>query len=181
MLQVQIDGIPGLDIINTNLVGEYNLPNILLAVAVAKYFAVPNETIKAALENYLPSNSRSQMVEKDGNKIILDAYNANPSSMKAAIENFSKMDGTDKVLFLGGMKELGIESTREHYALINLIKKYTWKNVVLVGDEFNNTAHGFVSFQDSTEAGKWFKNQHFKNALILIKGSRSTEMEKVLD
>ena len=77
---------------------------------VGKYFNVPDEKIKSALENYTPSNSRSQLIEKDGNKIILDAYNANPSSMKAAIENFAKMDGNKKVLMLGGMMELGTES-----------------------------------------------------------------------
>ena len=110
LLEVKINSGCDLDTIKTNLVGEYNLPNVLLAVAIGKYFNVPDDKIKQALENYLPSNSRSQLIEKDGNQIILDAYNANPTSMKAAIENFAKMDGTDKVLMLGGMMELGKDS-----------------------------------------------------------------------
>ena len=88
------------------MVGEYNLPNVLAAVTVGKFFKVPEEKIKSAIENYTPSNSRSQLIQKGFNKIILDAYNANPSSMKLAIENFAKMQG-DKVLMLGAMAELG--------------------------------------------------------------------------
>lgn len=170
-----------LDSIKTNLVGEYNLPNILLAVTVGRYFNVPEERIKAAIENYQPSNSRSQLILKDGNRIILDAYNANPSSMKAAIENFAQMEGTDKVLLLGGMKELGPESVQEHQSLINLIKKNNWKHVVLVGSEFDNTEHPFIHLQNSDEARQWYNDQRFKNSILLIKGSRSTQMEKVLD
>ena len=96
--------------IKTQLVGEYNLPNVLAAVTVGKYFNVPEQNIKDAIENYTPSNSRSQLVEKGTNKIILDAYNANPSSMKLAIENFARLHADNKVLMLGGMAELGEES-----------------------------------------------------------------------
>lgn len=167
--------------IKTHLVGNYNLPNVLAAVAVGKYFKVPDEKIKSALENYIPSNSRSQMIEKKGNKIILDAYNANPSSMKAAIENFAAMDGADKVLLLGGMMELGDESVAEHAALITLLSKYNWKNVVLVGGDFDKTAHPFTYFKTSTEAKEWLQQQQFTNTILLVKGSRSMQMEKVLD
>ncbi len=166
--------------IHTHLVGAYNLPNVLAAVAVGNYFKVPDDKIKAALENYIPSNSRSQMIEKDGNKIILDAYNANPSSMKAAIENFAGIEGQNKILMLGGMMELGDESLAEHEALIELLNKYPWKNVVLVGGDFKNVAHPYTYFNNATEAGTWLKAQHFKNATLLIKGSRSMQMEKVL-
>ena len=110
--------------IHTNLVGTYNLPNVLVAVAVGKYFNVPEAKIKMALENYVPSNSRSQLIEKDSNKIILDAYNANPTSMKAAIENIATMQNNNKILLLGGMMELGMESLEEHTAIINLINQY---------------------------------------------------------
>src|SRR6185436_18576719 len=105
-LQVEIT--QGLDdgIIRTKLVGEYNLPNVLAAVTVGKFFEVPENKIRSAIEQYAPSNSRSQLVEKGSNRIILDAYNANPSSMKLAIENFSKFPG-DKILVLGSMAELG--------------------------------------------------------------------------
>jgi len=166
--------------IHTHLVGTYNLPNVLAAIAVGKFFKVEDEKIKAALENYMPSNSRSQMMEKDGNKIILDAYNANPNSMKAAIENFAGMEGQNKILLLGGMMELGDESLAEHEALIALINKYPWKNVVLVGGDFKNVTHPYIYFNNAAEAGDWLKEQQFKNAALLIKGSRSMQMEKVL-
>ena len=181
LLEVTINTGEDLDSIKTNLVGDYNLPNVLLAVAIGKYFKVPTEKIKMALENYIPSNSRSQLIEKDSNKIILDAYNANPTSMKAAIENFAKMEGADKVLLLGGMKELGTESLQEHQSLTDLIKKYNWKNVVLVGNEFENTKNNYLQFENADQAGEWYRQQDFANTLILIKGSRSTQMEKVLE
>jgi len=181
MLEVEIISGADIGMIKTKLVGEYNLPNILLAISIGKYFNVPDLKIKSALESYMPSNSRSQLLEKDGNKIILDAYNANPTSMKAAIDNFAKMEGKDKVLILGGMMELGSESIYEHQALINLINNYSWKNVVLVGGDFNNTEHPYLYFENAGLAKDWFKDQHFNLTNILIKGSRSTQMEKVLD
>ncbi len=168
------------DTIATQLVGDYNLPNILAAVAVGNYFKVPAEKIKQAIENYTPSNSRSQLIEKGTNKIILDAYNANPSSMKAAIENFAKLPAEDKVLMLGGMAELGSESLQEHKAVIGLINQYKWKKVVLVGGDFLHITHPYTSFEKSAQARQWFQQQHFEHATILIKGSRSMQMEKVL-
>ena len=167
--------------IKTNLAGTYNLPNVLLAVAMGKYFNVPDEKIKSALENYLPSNSRSQLIKKDGNKIILDAYNANPSSMKAAIENIAKTDAENKILLLGGMMELGEDSIAEHKAIINLIATWQWKNVVLVGSDFDKIDHPYINLKNSTEAKHWLQQQHLHNATILIKGSRSMQMEKVLE
>ncbi|MEP7256657.1 MAG: UDP-N-acetylmuramoyl-tripeptide--D-alanyl-D-alanine ligase [Ferruginibacter sp.] len=180
LLEVSITKGADLDTIKTKLVGEYNLPNVLLAVVIGKYFNVPDEKIKLALESYIPSNSRSQLIEKDGNKIILDAYNANPSSMKAAIENFAKMEGANKVLLLGGMMELGQESLPEHQALIKFIKKYQWKNVVLVGGDFKKADHPYLYFENSVQAKEWFRDQKIVGTNILIKGSRSTQMEKVL-
>lgn len=181
LLEVSITAGAYLPSVKTNLVGEYNLPNILLAVTIGRYFKVPDEKIKAALENYLPSNSRSQLIEKDGNKIILDAYNANPTSMKAAIENFVNMDGADKVLLLGGMMELGSDSQKEHQALVDLIAKYKWKDVVLVGGDFSKTNHSYVYFENAAAAKEWFKKKNYTHSSILIKGSRSTQMEKVLE
>ena len=180
-LDVQMTNGTDLKNITTHLVGAYNLPNVLVAVAVGKYFKVPEEKIKNALEQYAPSNSRSQMIEKNGNKIILDAYNANPSSMKAAIENFAGMQGQNKILLLGGMMEMGDESLDEHRALIDLIAKYSWTNVVLVGGDFNKTPHPYLYFNTSAEAKEWLQLQHFKHAMLLIKGSRSMQMEKVLE
>lgn len=181
LLQVELNSGADLGIVKTRLVGEYNLPNVLLAVAIGKHFKVPEEKIKLALENYIPSNSRSQLIEKGSNKIVLDAYNANPTSMQAAIVNFAKMDGADKVLMLGGMMELGKDSVQEHQQLIDLINKYNWKNVVLVGGDFKKVNHSYLNFENSAQANEWFKKQQFSNSNILIKGSRSTQMEKVLE
>ena len=167
--------------IRTQLVGGYNLPNVLAAVCIGKTFHVDDEKIKSALEKYTPSNSRSQLIEKDGNKIILDAYNANPSSMKAAIENFANMPGNKKVLMLGGMMELGNESVHEHESLVNLISKNQWHKVVLVGNDYKDLPQEFIHFNNASEAKTWYQQQHLTNTQVLIKGSRSMQMEKVLD
>lgn len=169
-----------IDTIQTQLVGAYNLPNVLAAITIGKFFEVPDRSIKDSIEAYAPSNSRSQMIEKNSNKIILDAYNANPSSMRSAIENFAQLNSSSKVLILGAMAELGLDSVDEHRSLIDLIARYTWKNVVLVGGDFLKIPHHFLSFKDATEAGDWYNQQHFRNSLVLVKGSRSMEMEKVL-
>ena len=181
LLQVEI--IQGLDdkVISTQLVGDYNLPNVLAAVTVGKFFEVPENKIKSAIENYTPSNSRSQLIEKGSNRIILDAYNANPSSMKLAIENFAKKDAENKIMLLGAMAELGKESLFEHERIIDLIKKYSWKEVVLVGGDFLKLPHPFLSFENSLKAKEWVHHQHFQNSHILVKGSRSMQMEKVIE
>jgi UDP-N-acetylmuramoyl-tripeptide--D-alanyl-D-alanine ligase len=166
--------------IQSQLVGAYNLPNILVAVAVGKFFGVTNMNIKGALEQYTPSNSRSQLIEKNGNKFILDAYNANPTSMKAAIENFAGIHATNKVLMLGGMAELGHESVQEHEAIVDLIKQHPWKAVVLVGGDFLKIDHPFIKMANSAEAAAWFKGQAFNDTYFLIKGSRSMQMERVI-
>jgi UDP-N-acetylmuramoyl-tripeptide--D-alanyl-D-alanine ligase len=167
--------------IKTQLVGDYNFPNVLAAICIGTCFKVPGEKIKSAIENYSPSNSRSQLVEKGTNKIILDAYNANPSSMKLAIENFAKLHASNKILMLGGMAELGEESLQEHQLIIDLIKQYQWKDVILVGGDFLKLNHSFKQFRDSTEAKKWLVQQNHQNVYYLIKGSRSMQMEKVLE
>ncbi len=166
--------------IQTQLVGAYNLPNVLCAIAVGKAFGVPDEKIKTAIESYTPSNSRSQMVEKDGNHIILDAYNANPTSMRAAIENFAKLPAQQKVLMLGGMMELGEESKNEHQQVVDLINQYSWHHVVLVGGDFSNTKHPYLFLSSSTEAANWYQQQKFSGTHLLIKGSRSMQMERII-
>src|SRR6185436_13852950 len=180
-LQVKIT--QGLDngIIKTQLVGEYNLPNVLAAVTVGKFFEVPENSIISAIENYTPSNSRSQLIEKGSNKIILDAYNANPSSMKVAIENFAKDNAENKILMLGAMAELGKDSLQEHQQIIDLIKNYQWKEVALVGGVFLKLSHPFLSFENSLQAKDWFNRKNISNSSILVKGSRSMQMEKVLE
>ena len=167
--------------IKTQLVGDYNLPNVLAAVAVGKYFKVSDDKIKTAIENYTPSNNRSQLLKTGTNTIILDAYNANPGSMKPAIENFAHLNAEQKVLMLGGMAELGDESIREHKAIVDLIKQYQWKNVVLVGGDFLKFDHPYIKLNNAAEAKEWMQQQHFENTHFLIKGSRSMQMEKVIE
>jgi len=179
-LKIKIKDGVDIDEINTHLVGEYNLPNVLCAVAIGKYFHVPAEKIKTAIENYVPSNSRSQMIERGSNHIILDAYNANPSSMKAAIENFAKINSQNKILLLGAMMELGNESIAEHKAIIDLLKQNKW-TVILVGGDYGKIEHPFLFMNNSAEAKDWFNQQQFENSYILIKGSRSMKMERVLE
>jgi UDP-N-acetylmuramoyl-tripeptide--D-alanyl-D-alanine ligase len=167
--------------IQTQLVGAYNLPNVLVAVTVGKHFNVANGLIKKAIEDYAPSNSRSQLIEKGDNKFILDAYNANPSSMKAAIENFAAIQAGHKVLMLGAMAELGPESLQEHQQIVSLIQQYPWQAVVLVGGDFMKIDHPFIKKENARQAGEWFRTQTFHDSFFLIKGSRSMQMEKVLE
>ncbi|HEY4207379.1 MAG TPA: UDP-N-acetylmuramoyl-tripeptide--D-alanyl-D-alanine ligase [Puia sp.] len=207
-LHVRITSGTSIDTISTQLVGDYNLPNVLVAVTVGRHFGVPDEQIRQSIEAYAPSNSRSQLILQGSNHIILDAYNANPSSMKAAIGNFAKMqegravaradkktpgkilpqdaaaanDSThpNKVLVLGAMAELGEESLDEHRQIIDLIGQYPWQQVALVGGDFLRIPHPYLSFKNSREAGDWLRQSNFKDTWLLIKGSRSTKMEEVL-
>ncbi|MDE3212089.1 MAG: UDP-N-acetylmuramoyl-tripeptide--D-alanyl-D-alanine ligase, partial [Bacteroidota bacterium] len=178
--KVMVEGKEGMEI-QTRLAGGYNLPNILAAVSVGRFFKVEDVKIKAAIEGYQPSNSRSQLIRKGSNTIILDAYNANPTSMKAAIENFAAMHENPKVLMLGAMKELGTETGKEHQGIIDLIQKWSWQAVVLVGEEFKGVGPQYLHFGQAEEAGIWLKDQQYENTLILIKGSRSMQMEKILE
>ncbi len=167
-------------VIHSQLVGDYNLPNILCAAAIGKFFGVGDEKIATAIAEYSPSNSRSQLIQIGSNQIILDAYNANPTSMKAAIENFAKLAAPQKIIMLGAMMEMGEDSMAEHQALVELIRNYTWENVVLVGGDFKQVKHEFTYFDNSLEAKDWLDAQHFSGASILIKGSRSFKMERVI-
>ncbi|HEY5464716.1 MAG TPA: UDP-N-acetylmuramoyl-tripeptide--D-alanyl-D-alanine ligase [Hanamia sp.] len=179
-IEVEIEDRKNVDI-KTNLVGTYNLPNILAAFCVGRYFKIDDKNIKEAIENYTPSNSRSQLIQKDSNTIVLDAYNANPGSMKAAIENFANMKGDKKVLLLGSMMELGDDSEKEHAAILSLIDQHKWYAVVLVGKNFKEIKNNYINCENSLQARDWYKTSHLQNAKILIKGSRSMKMEKVLE
>jgi UDP-N-acetylmuramoyl-tripeptide--D-alanyl-D-alanine ligase len=180
-LQVKIKKGAEIESIKTQLVGDYNFPNVLLAVTIGKYFKIDDEKIKTAIENYQPSNSRSQLLKKGTNTIFMDAYNANPSSMRPAIENFGKLHEADKILMLGAMAELGEESLAEHRDIIELIKQYQWKNVILVGGDFMKIEHPYLKFENAEKAREWFHKQHFENTHFLIKGSRSMKMEKIIE
>lgn len=167
--------------IQTQLVGDYNLPNALAAIAIGAHFGMDADTIKAALEAYTPSNSRSQLLQKGSNTIIMDAYNANPSSMKLAVENMAALQ-TDKTkwLFLGAMKEMGVNCQTEHQALTDLAKTLGFEHVVLVGKEFEATTHSFRYFEQAGLAKTWLEENPLSNACILVKGSRGSKMEEIL-
>jgi UDP-N-acetylmuramoyl-tripeptide--D-alanyl-D-alanine ligase len=169
-----------LDKIQTQLVGDYNLPNVLAAVCIGQYFKVPMDKIKTAIENYAPSNSRSQLTSWKNNQIILDAYNANPSSMKVAVDNFAKLAAENKIICLGGMKELGEATFNEHQALIDQLKQSSWTKVVLVGNEFKDCTHPYQFFESVAAAKKWLNDQNFVQHTILIKGSRGIQMEQLI-
>jgi UDP-N-acetylmuramoyl-tripeptide--D-alanyl-D-alanine ligase len=141
---------------------------------------VPGIKIKTALENYVPSQNRSQYINYKGGKIILDAYNANPSSMRAAIQNFTQMDFANKVVIIGGMMELGEESILEHQQIIDLLAESNWNHVVLVGGDFENTRHSYTFVNDYLAAKRWMQEKQLQHCAILIKGSRAFTLEKIL-
>lgn len=168
-------------LIRSKLVGDYNLANVLVAVTVGKHFGVAEKDIIGAIESYAPSNSRSQMVRKGNNDIILDAYNANPNSMRAAIENLARQHHPSKVVMIGAMAELGEDSLREHMDIVSLLQQYNWKDVILVGEDFGKVNHPYRYFPDSVKAAEWIRQNPVSESLILLKGSRSMQMEKVMD
>jgi UDP-N-acetylmuramoyl-tripeptide--D-alanyl-D-alanine ligase len=180
-LEVSISTGAALPSLPTQLVGSYNLPNVLVAVAVGKYFGVSDAAIRNAIAAYAPSNSRSQLTRWRSNQVVLDAYNANPSSMKLAVENMAALSAGKKILMLGAMAELGDESLAEHEALVALIAQYQWEAVVLVGGDFLRIKHTYISMPDAHAAGQWLKACNPQDAYILVKGSRSMRMEKVLE
>jgi UDP-N-acetylmuramoyl-tripeptide--D-alanyl-D-alanine ligase len=168
--------------ISSNLAGSYNFYNMLAAACIGFYFEVSIKQIKEAIETYTPSNNRSQIVKKGSNTIWVDAYNANPSSMKIAIENFAALNAPGKILILGDMFELGNDSPKEHQAVADLIDKTNnWAGAYLIGKEFSKVKSSAVLFNTMEELMKWFSMHPIKNATILLKGSRGMKMEKVLE
>lgn len=169
--------------ISSHLIGLYNANNVNAAIAIGKYFEVDDRSIKEALESYIPENNRSQLVSKGTNEIILDAYNANPSSMAVAIENFLQLAKSGKVMILGDMFELGDESQKEHKELINSLLKEDTVQCFFIGSAFygnkidKNNFHFYDSF-DSFSA--FLKDNKIEEATILIKGSRGMALERSL-
>jgi UDP-N-acetylmuramoyl-tripeptide--D-alanyl-D-alanine ligase len=170
-------------IIESKLIGKYNFENILSAIAIGEYFKVEPLLIKEAIENYVPMNFRSQFIQKGSNLIILDAYNANPTSMIAALENFNLMQSTQKIVMLGDMLELGTYKDAEHAKIIEYLIDSNYKNVFLVGSIFSkaNFRSDFLTFNTSGELKTYLENNPIKKALILVKGSRGTQMENVVE
>jgi UDP-N-acetylmuramoyl-tripeptide--D-alanyl-D-alanine ligase len=168
--------------VSSSLAGSFNFYNMLAAACIGFYFEVTPQQIKEAIETYIPSNNRSQIVKKGSNTIWVDAYNANPSSMKIAIENFAALPGKGKILILGDMFELGNDSHKEHQAIADLIDKTTdWSGVYLVGEEFSHVKSSANSFTTVEAFLKWFSAHPLNDATILLKGSRGMQMEKVLE
>ena len=167
--------------IKTHLVGDYNYENVMAAIAVGTYFGVEENLIIEALENYVPSNNRSQFITSEKNEIVMDAYNANPSSMHHSINNFRKIADENSLLILGDMKELGCESENEHRHIINLLKELNFDNVILVGEEFKKVSHGtdYMNFNNVEELIEHINQNGIVGKRILIKGSNSTHLEKL--
>jgi len=169
--------------IQTHLIGLYNANNINAALTIGKYFGVENTDIKAALESYVPENNRSQLLAKESNQIILDAYNANPSSMAVAIENFLQLDKSNKILVLGDMFELGDDSAKEHKTIVNLLLNRNDVTVYFVGKEFYKhqiLASNFHFFEAFDAFSDCLKGEKIENSSILIKGSRGMALERTL-
>lgn len=170
--------------IKSNLIGIYNANNINAAITIGNYFKVADELIKEAIENYIPENNRSQLIKKNDNEIILDAYNANPSSMLAAITNLIQIEKKNKTAILGDMFELGIESLSEHKKIIELLEQQPYLTSYCIGKHFYSNkikSNHIFFFEDFISFSKYLlENKIFKN-FILIKGSRGMELEKTLD
>lgn len=166
--------------IKTQLIGVYNYHNLLCAACVGTTFHVSEQDINAALQEYTPSNNRSQLHKTGKNTLILDYYNANPSSMSAAIENFSNIKAEHKMLVLGDMLELGEDTIKEHELIVELLKKNRFENYVLVGPVFH-AIEKEKSFSSSDEAREYLKKLSPEGNTILVKGSRGIKLENVLE
>lgn len=179
-LRVQYKGID----IQSNLVGHYNFPNIAAAIAIGAYFDVPPLQIKNGIESYTPTNNRSQLLKKGTNTILMDAYNANPSSMMVALDNFKNLEDTQKILILGDMFELGVDAAGEHQTIVDYLSDETLGKTYLVGINFFETKvddENICRFKTVENLKKELKSNPPQNATILIKASRGMELEKIVE
>jgi UDP-N-acetylmuramoyl-tripeptide--D-alanyl-D-alanine ligase len=170
--------------INSHLIGLYNTNNINVAITIGNYFGVSTSDIKEAIESYIPENNRSQLINKDSYEIILDAYNANPSSMKVALENFIQLDKTNKIAILGDMYELGEESLAEHKYIVDFLTKNSSFECYFIGKYFfeNKSENANFHFYESFEMfSNSLRNTNWKDKTILIKGSRGMALERTLE
>jgi len=166
--------------IQSNLIGKYNYTNIAVACTLGSFFEVSNERIKEGIENYIPENNRSQIIHKTSNKIILDAYNANPTSMKAALENFEEINEENKTIILGDMFELGKTSIEEHQNIVDFVKNLHFTNCFFVGENFYQTKTKNNLYKTYEDLLRHLKNNPLKQQSILIKGSRGMRLERLL-
>ena len=162
--------------VQTHLIGSYNVDNSLAAVAIGRYFGVDDDAICHALSSYEPRNNRSQLVEAGGNRFVIDAYNANPTSMAAALENFRMIDSGHKIVILGDMKELGEASLEEHQKVADMLAGCGFYRVILVGPEFGKTVNAFEHFNNADEVYSVLSSGMPKGYMILIKGSNSMKL-----
>ncbi len=168
--------------INTRLIGKYNFENVLAAVAVGNFFKISPEVLIDEIESYEPANNRSQIITTSANTLIMDAYNANPSSMKASIENFIESDFQKKVLILGDMAELGKDAEKEHLAMLSIVKKIDFYDIIIVGPIFNSmNKMKFKCFPSVDSLKEHLKMQPFIDCTILLKASRKMQLEKLMD
>lgn len=167
--------------VQTQLIGEYNFPNALAAVTIGHFFGVESQKINEALKTYTPQNNRSQLKQTENNTLIIDAYNANPTSMLAALKNFHSMNMPNKMLILGDMRELGAESLTEHQKTVDYIKESGFEKVWLVGDQFAATQHSFRNFKDVQELIMELQTNKPKDATVLIKGSNGIKLNSIID
>jgi UDP-N-acetylmuramoyl-tripeptide--D-alanyl-D-alanine ligase len=169
--------------LNTNLTGDYNFENILAAACIGNYFKVDPLKIQNALKGYYPKNNRSQLIQKEELKIIMDAYNANPTSMQASIKSFLSGSSENNFLILGDMLELGDYSIQEHISILDLLQQSNAKQVFLVGKIFSEVAakYNFSTFQNVDKLCEYLESHPIKKGQVLIKGSRGIQLEKVLD
>jgi UDP-N-acetylmuramoyl-tripeptide--D-alanyl-D-alanine ligase len=165
--------------VNTHLIGAYNVKNALAAIAVGLRFDVPAEAICEALSGYVPSNNRSQLTETADNRLIVDAYNANPTSMMAALENFRLMEVPHKVAILGDMKELGEGSVDEHRKIVDFLSTCGFERIILVGAEFGQANAGFEHYPDVEAVKQLFATDKPVGKYILIKGSNSMKLAQL--
>lgn len=171
------------NVIQTQLVGEYNFGNFMTACTIGQYFEVPTDIIVSALSEYQSDNNRSQIIKKEGLTLIMDAYNANPSSMESALSNLENMKAPKKGALLGHMLELGEYSMTEHQNIVQLAEAQDLDFLILVGDEFEKIqkSDSTLWFKNAQEASKWWKQQDLTDCLILVKGSRGIQLEKVVE
>ncbi|WP_396633494.1 UDP-N-acetylmuramoyl-tripeptide--D-alanyl-D-alanine ligase [Maribacter sp. R86514] len=175
---IEADGV----ILKSNLIGTYNFTNCCAAIIIGKYFNVDLSEIKKAIESYTPDNNRSQIIDKNGHYIILDAYNANPSSMKVALENFATLKKDKKVLILGDMFELGGSAMEEHQHIADLALDLSFEKIILVGENFNTTSTKSIKLKNFDDLKVYLTESKIKpKSSILIKGSRGMALERVLD
>ena len=176
-INISIDNI----LIESNLFGQYNIDNIAAAICIGKYFNVDNENIKAGIERYIPENNRSQIIKKGSNKIILDAYNANPTSMQLALSSFNDMKEGKKIVFIGDMFELGENSHQMHQEIVYTVEKMNFDQTFIIGELFNKTKHSsnIKSFKNLNDLKG--NMDEISNSAILIKGSRGMKLENILD